>query len=122
MCKMLFEAMVLAVALSAVAKADEQADAKAILNQAIEAHGGEAMKPYRPSGEGGVPWCAILDADGKKLADWDTPDGNMGYPTLPKEFDHLETILKMAAPKITDQQLADMRADLEQEAKKYGQH
>ncbi len=84
--------------------------------------GYEAMKPYRPSGEGGVPWCAILDADGKKLGDWDTPDGNMGYPTLPKEFDHLEKILKEAAPKITDQQLAEMRADLEQEAKKYAQH
>jgi Protein of unknown function, DUF255 len=85
-------------------------------------HGYEAMQPYRPSGDGGVPWCVILDADGKKLADWDTPDGNMGFPTLPKEFDHLETILKLAAPKITDRQLAIMRADLEQEAKKYDQH
>jgi hypothetical protein len=82
-------------------------------------HGYDALNPYRPSGEGGVPWCALIDADGKKLGDWDTADGNMGYPTLPKEFDHLERILKLAAPKITDQQLAEMRADLEQEAKKY---
>ena len=85
------------------------------------ANGEETMQPYRPSGEGGVPWCAILDADGKKLGDWDTADGNMGFPTLPKEFDHLEKILRLAAPKITNQQFAKMRADLEQEAKKYEQ-
>jgi len=85
-------------------------------------HGHQAMKPYRSSEQGGVPWCAFLDADGKKLGDWDTADGNMGYPTLPKEFDHLEKILKLAAPKITEQQLAAMRADLVEEAKKYDQH
>jgi hypothetical protein len=84
------------------------------------ANGEEVMKQYRAT-EGGIPWCAILDADGKKLADWDTPDGNMGYPTLPKEFDHLERILKQAAPEITKEQLAEMRADLEREAKRYAQ-
>src|SRR5262249_25952364 len=42
------------------------------------AQGEEVMKHYR-STEGGIPWCAILDADGKKLSDWDTPAGNMGY-------------------------------------------
>ena len=85
------------------------------------AHGEHVMKQYR-STEGGIPWCAIVDANGKKLADWDTPDGNMGYPTLPKEFDYLSKILKQSAPKITDQQLAELRTDLEQEAKKYQQH
>ncbi len=79
------------------------------------------MKQYR-STNGGIPWCAILDSDGKKLTDWDTSDGNMGYPTLPKEFDYLANILKQSAPKITDQQLAELRTDLEQEAKKYGRH
>jgi hypothetical protein len=85
-------------------------------------HGQEVIKRYRTKSDGIVPWCAILDADGKKIADWDTPDGSIGLPTLPKEFDHLEKILKAAAPKITDQQLAEMRADLEQEAKRYEQH
>ena len=85
------------------------------------AHGEQVMQKYR-STQGGIPWCAILDADGKKLADWDTTDGNMGFPTLPKEFDYLANILKQSAPKITDQQLAELRTDLEQEAKKYQQH
>jgi Thioredoxin-like len=85
------------------------------------AHGEEVMKRYR-STDGGIPWCALIDADGNKLSDWDMPDGNMGYPTLPKEFDYLAKILKQAVPKITDQQLAEMRADLELEAKKYEQH
>jgi Thioredoxin-like len=85
------------------------------------AHGEQVMQQYR-STEGGIPWCAILDADGKKLADWDTPDGNMGYPTLPKEFDYLANILKQSAPKIAEQQLAELRIDLGQEAKKYQQH
>jgi hypothetical protein len=84
-------------------------------------HGEEVMKQYRTT-NGGIPWCAFLDTDGNKLSDWDTADGNMGYPTLPKEFDYLSTILKQAAPTITKQQLAEMRADLEQEAKKYAQH
>jgi hypothetical protein len=42
MCKMLFGAVVLAVSLGGIARADDRADATAILDEAIKAQGGEA--------------------------------------------------------------------------------
>jgi hypothetical protein len=63
MCKIFFTTMVLALAFGGVARADEQAAATAILNEAITAHGGEAAlakfvgmfyKAKGTSGEGDI--------------------------------------------------------------------
>jgi hypothetical protein len=85
------------------------------------AHGEDVMNQLR-SKWSGVPWCAILDADGKKLADWEGPDGNIGYPAEPKEREYFLKIMSTSVPKITAEQIAELRADLEEEAKKYVQH
>jgi hypothetical protein len=84
-------------------------------------HGEEVMKRYR-SGDGGIPWCAILDSSGTKVADWDSPDGNIGYPAEPKEREYFLKIMSTSVPKITPEQLEELRSDLEAEAKKYLSH
>jgi hypothetical protein len=37
-------------------------------------HGDAVMQRYRTGEDRGIPWCAILDADGTMLANWDGPD------------------------------------------------
>ena len=43
----------------------------------------EIMAELRDGAEGGIPWFAILDADGKKLATSNSLEGgeNIGYPS-----------------------------------------
>ncbi|MDY3556824.1 sigma-70 family RNA polymerase sigma factor [Gemmata sp. JC717] len=65
------------------------------------AHGSEVMERYRGKEGGGIPWCAVLDADGKMLANWNGPDGNIGFPTEPKSVEHFLRVLADTAPKLT---------------------
>ena len=62
---------------------------------------------------GGIPWCAILAADGKTLATFDRPDGNYGFPTDPEEIDHFIGTLRSTKQRLTDEDLAALRKDLE---------
>jgi thiol-disulfide isomerase/thioredoxin len=75
-------------------------------------HGTEVMERYRGKEGGGIPWCAFLDADGKALANWDGPDGNIGFPTEPKSVEHFLKVLADTAPGITKDQLEDLRQSL----------
>ncbi|OWK38479.1 sigma-70 family RNA polymerase sigma factor [Fimbriiglobus ruber] len=77
------------------------------------AHGGEVMEKYRGKEGGGIPWCAVLDADGKMLANWDGPGGNIGFPTDPKAVEHFLKVLADTAPKLTDGERAKLRRALE---------
>lgn len=65
----------------------------------------------------GIPWMAILDAEGKKLADGDGPQGNIGYPVEPLEIDHFIGMLKKTARKLGPEQIDEIRKDLEKRAK-----
>ncbi len=77
-------------------------------------HGDEVMTRYRGKNERRIPWCAILDADGKMLANWDGPDGNIGFPSQPKSIDHFFGVLKATAPALTSAELTELRKTLEQ--------
>jgi thiol-disulfide isomerase/thioredoxin len=70
------------------------------------AHAEQIIKQYRPEKSFGIPWMAILDADGKVLATSDAPStGNIGYPGSPEEIRHFMGMLRKTAQHSTPQQL-----------------
>jgi RNA polymerase sigma factor (sigma-70 family) len=77
-------------------------------------HGDEVMMRYRGKEERSIPWCAILDANGKMLGHWDGPDGNIGFPSQSKSIDHFLGVLKATTPGLTSTQLTELRQALEQ--------
>ncbi len=54
----------------------------------------------------GVPFYAMLDAAGKKLADANALPGgkNIGYPGTPEEIAAFDSILKKTAPEMSAEQ------------------
>src|SRR6185295_261836 len=53
-------------------------------------NGAAVIKRVHPTGEGGIPWTVILDADGTPLITSDAPGGNIGYPGEPDGQVHFE--------------------------------
>ena len=80
--------------------------------------GKEVQKRYQPATSGGIPWYAILDAQGKALATSDGPGGNIGYPAQPQEIAHFLSMLKGQAHRIDAGQLDQIRKSLEQAAER----
>jgi hypothetical protein len=76
-------------------------------------HGEEVMLRYRKKDDRSIPWCAILDVEGKMLANSDGPDGNIGFPSEPKSTDHFIGMLRATAPRLTPAQLIELRQPLE---------
>ena len=78
----------------------------------------------RMGASGGIPWFAILDAQGKKLITSDGPEGNVGFPYQPEEIAHFETMVAKTAVNITPEerkQLAEsLTANREAEEAKRG--
>ena len=56
----------------------------------------------------GLPFYAVLDASGKKLADSNVMPGNsnIGFPGSPEEIAAFDGILKQTAPRMTDRERA----------------
>jgi thiol-disulfide isomerase/thioredoxin len=78
--------------------------------------GKDVMGKYRPSESGGIPWYAILDAKGEKLATSDLLDGsnkNIGYPAEPKEIDAFMSLIEGKSRRIDPSQVAQLRKELE---------
>ena len=73
---------------------------------------GKALARRIRAGEGSIPWFAILDAGGEKLATSEGPDGNIGFPMKPKEFAHFQKMLRETRNRITNQQLARLDTEL----------
>jgi thiol:disulfide interchange protein len=74
------------------------------------------IKRFRESKSMGIPWIAILDADGKTLATSDMPkDGNTGYPGSPKEIRHFMEMVKKTKQRTTPEQLATIEKKLNEE-------
>jgi len=67
--------------------------------------GKEVMAGYRPKDSGGIPWIAVLDAQGKVLASSDSAQGNIGYPGQPNEIKHFIAMLKRTSRRIEPGQL-----------------
>jgi thioredoxin-related protein len=78
--------------------------------------GKEVQKRYQPATSGGIPWFAILDAQGKALATSDGPGGNIGYPGEPEGIDHFLAMMKGQGRRIDATQLGRLRKSLEQAA------
>ena len=73
---------------------------------------GEAVGARLTGGESkGYPWSVILDGDGKALADSDGPDGNIGCPVTEEEADWLFEMLGRTRQRLTDEELAVLRAE-----------
>ena len=74
------------------------------------------IKRFREGKSMGIPWIAILDADGKTLATSDMPkDGNTGYPGSPKEIRYFMEMLKKTKQRTTPEQLAAIERKLNEE-------
>ncbi|MGA3236691.1 MAG: thioredoxin domain-containing protein [Bryobacteraceae bacterium] len=52
--------------------------------------------------DGGIPWFAVVDADGKVLANSEGPKGNIGYPDTDVEVTYFTSVLKSTAKGISD--------------------
>lgn len=72
----------------------------------------KALARFEPLKSGGVPWMAILDANGKELASSFGPDGNIGYPYEPKEISHFIAMLRDTRKRLTDDELSTIEVDL----------
>ena len=76
---------------------------------------GEIVKSLLGEAEGGYPWLAILDADGKVLATSNKPDdgSNIGFPSEPDAIDHFLHMLKTTAKRMTADDFAKLQNALE---------
>ncbi|MDH4240759.1 MAG: thioredoxin family protein [Phycisphaerae bacterium] len=80
--------------------------------------GAEAIdKRIRKEG-GGIPWFAILDAQGKVLITSEGPEGNIGYPVKPAEIAHFIHMIKETSRNITSGQISAIEKVLSQKQKK----
>jgi hypothetical protein len=59
---------------------------------------------------GGIPWMAILDADGQPLVTSDGPKGNIGCPFEAHEIEWFRTMLERTRSKLTDEDLKAIQA------------
>ena len=71
--------------------------------KSLENDGADKLMKELGGAESGLPFFAILDAKGKKLADANALPGgkNIGYPSAPEEIVAFEEILKRTAPKLS---------------------
>ena len=79
----------------------------------------ELQEKFKESQQSGVPWYCILDSRAKVLGTSNLPkpnpqsgNTNMGFPTLPAEVEHFAGLLKIGAPRLADEKLAEFKAEL----------
>ena len=73
---------------------------------------GKKVEGQLTGGEGkGYPWSVILDAAGKALIDADGPEGNIGCPVTEAEAAHFFEMLTTTRQRLTDDDLAVLRAE-----------
>ena len=65
------------------------------------ANAAEVAERFRTADKGGLPWFALLGADGKALATADGPDGNVGFPAKPEEIQYFMGVLKKHAKRMS---------------------
>jgi hypothetical protein len=71
-------------------------------------------KRLRQKAQGGIPWTAILDADGKVLATSNDKEGaNIGFPQDPAAIDHFAAMLRATAQRLTAADIAQLTDALE---------
>lgn len=60
---------------------------------------------------GGLPWIAILDADGHELVTSIGPKGNIGCPVTEEEAAWFLEMLRRTRQRLTDEDLARIRRE-----------
>lgn len=70
----------------------------------------EIMQQLREGADGGIPWFAILDAQGNKLATSNLPESgrNIGFPSEAEGQEHFMNMLKSTRQRMTDQEIVDL--------------
>jgi thiol:disulfide interchange protein len=81
-------------------------------------HGKDVEKQFRPKGGGGIPWFAVLDAQGNVLATADGPKGNVGFPVEPHEIAHFMDVLKKTTRHMSSRDLGEIEHALIESAAK----
>jgi len=79
---------------------------------------GAKLRESIPRGSGGVPWHAVLDADGAALVTATGPQGNIGYPVAPREIAHFMSMLRDTRGDLSDADLDVIQRVLTEFAKK----
>lgn len=85
-------------------------------------HGKEINERLKGARQGGLPWLAILDNEGKELISSNDPQhngANTGAPVQPTEIDHFLVMLRTTRQHATDDDLAAIESDLREFAKPY---
>lgn len=76
-------------------------------------NGSAVAARLRKDDSGGIPWFAVLDAQGTEIVNSDGPQGNIGYPAKQQEIDHYISMLQKAARRLTPDDLAKLKGALE---------
>jgi thiol-disulfide isomerase/thioredoxin len=74
--------------------------------------GKEVMKAVRGSEDGGIPWSALLDAEGKQLANSGGPKENFGFPYETHEIAAFVAMVEKARVNLTTAELETLRQSL----------
>jgi len=77
----------------------------------------EIMQQLREGADGGIPWFAILDAQGNKLATSNLPKSgrNIGFPSEAEGQEHFMNMLKSTRQRMTDQEIVDLASSAKSE-------
>jgi hypothetical protein len=71
----------------------------------------DIAKRLRDKAEGGIPWTAILDADGKVLATSNDSKGtNIGFPGDAAAVVHFSAMLRSTAQRLTEADIVRLRS------------
>ncbi len=86
----------------------------------IENPGGNALMKELGGEKSGLPFYSFLDKEGKTLANSNVmeKDGNIGYPGILEEINAFMKIVKIGAPKMSDDQFNTILAYLKKNAPK----
>ncbi|MFO1007374.1 MAG: carboxypeptidase regulatory-like domain-containing protein [Planctomycetaceae bacterium] len=72
------------------------------------------MESLRKGAQGGIPWIAILDSDGKPLVTSNTAKGeNIGFPSDDTGRQHFRTMLEKTAVRLTPDEITHLMSGLE---------
>src|SRR5690606_32518842 len=75
----------------------------------------EVMDSLEAENRGGIPWYAILDAEGKVLATSRGPEGNIGFPSEPKGIEHFAEMLNSTRQRMTERDVDQLCNELKGE-------
>ncbi len=80
--------------------------------------GKEVAKKVSFPENAGLPWMAILDAEGKTLATSDGPKGNIGCPVEPHEIEHFLAMIRKTAKNLSAGEIFSLDQALRETARK----